>query len=336
MTPAPSRFDENSGEIGFADERTETRLASQETVCVPLSHLTLIEANGEDAAGFLHNLTSNDIKKLPADKAQFSSLNTPKGRMLASFLVWRTEAGFNLALASDLQAGISKKLGMYVLRSKVKLATPARILLGLAGTGAEALLAGLELQPPGQDMGVIRTDKANVIRLAPDRYILDCPEDTVDALWGALLEGGAKAAGTAAWRWLDIHAGHPLITAASSDEFVAQMLNFELLGGVNFQKGCYPGQEIVARTQYLGKLKKRMYRAQVQEDSGVPVASMDLYAPEFGAQSCGKLVSVVAAPEAGFDVLAVMQISAFEAGEVHLGAPDGPRLALASLPYVID
>ena len=334
LTPAPIHLDPASGENAFHAEREETRLAASATVCVPLTHLGLIDASGEDAAGFLHNLTSNDIKKLPADRAHHNSLNSPKGRMLASLLVWRRDGGFTLALAADLQAAIQKKLGMYVLRSKVKLAEPARALLGLAGPEATSGLAAVGLNAGDTDLAV-SGEQIRVIRLGPQRFMLDCPQEDIPALWQGLQAAGARAAGTAAWRWLDIQAGLPLITTASSDEFVAQMLNFELLGGVNFQKGCYPGQEIVARTQYLGKLKKRMYRAHLAADTP-PAAGTDLYAPEFGAQSCGKLVSCVAAPEGGFDLLAVMQISAFEAGEVHLGEASGPRLSLASLPYAID
>jgi hypothetical protein len=154
-------------------------------------------------------------------------------------------------------------------------------------------------------------------------------------MWQKLSSRGAKPAGTAAWRWLDIQAGVPQITAATQDEFVAQMLNFELIGGVNFQKGCYPGQEIVARTQYLGKLKKRMYLAHLNV-ADAPMSGNDLFAPEFADQSCGKLLSVAPAPQGGFDVLAVLQIAGFEGAQVRLGTPNGPQLEFGNLPYAVS
>jgi folate-binding protein YgfZ len=332
-----ARFDtEAANTVAFKPARDEAALAANATVLVPLTHLGLIQALGEEAAGFLHNLGSNDAKKLALDRAQHNSLNSPKGRMLASFVVWRSEAAYFLALSADLHAAIMKKLSMYVLRAKVKLSDAGidRVLLGLAGPQATAALSAAGLQTPSETLSVSQGE-VRIIHLDGARYLLDCPASQAEALWLKLAGAGAQAAGSAAWRWLDIQAGLPVITAQTQDEFVAQMLNFELLGGVNFQKGCYPGQEIVARTQYLGKLKKRMFRTQVA-DTPAAVVGADLYAAEFGAQSCGKLVSVVEAPEGGFDLLAVMQISAFEAGEVHLGAVDGPQLSLATLPYAID
>jgi hypothetical protein len=125
------------------------------------------------------------------------------------------------------------------------------------------------------------------------------------------------------------------VTLPTQEEFVAQMLNYELIGGVSFSKGCYPGQEIVARTQYLGKLKKRMYRVRLGEGTA-PVPGQDLYAPDFPDQSAGKLVNVAPAAEGGFEALAVLQTSSAEAGEVHLGSPDGPRLEFLPLPYALS
>ncbi|MBS1209388.1 MAG: putative glycine cleavage T-protein [Proteobacteria bacterium] len=327
-------------QIHFRTPREETALATDSTLLVPLTHLGLIRATGEDVVTFLHNMGSNDIKKLATDRAQHNSLNSPKGRMLANFVIWHATGGYHLMLSADLHAAILKKLRMYVLRAKVKLddAGTDRVLLGLAGPQASAALVASGLNAPAAILNVAQgsdeTD-SHVIHLDNNRYVLDCNVETAIKLWPRLLAAGIQPAGTTAWRWLDIQAGLPLVTAQIQDEFVAQMLNFELLGGVNFQKGCYPGQEIVARTQYLGKLKKRMFRAHVAGIDAVQVG-MDVYAPEFGVQSCGKLVSAVESPEGGFDLLVVMQISAFNAGEVHLGIPDGPRLTLGSLPYTVD
>ena len=131
-----------------------------------------------------------------------------------------------------------------------------------------------------------------------------------------------------------IRAGLPLITAATQEEFVAQMLNYEVIGGVSFNKGCYPGQEIVARTQYLGKLKKRMYRVLLPKGRQ-PQPGDDVFTPEFGEQSAGKLVNIAPAPGGGFEALAVMQTSCAALGDVHAFTPDGPPLTFLELPYAL-
>jgi folate-binding protein YgfZ len=174
-----------------------------------------------------------------------------------------------------------------------------------------------------------------VIRLGESRFILSVPAAAAAETFAALSGSGLAPAGTAAWQWLDIQAGWPLVTASTQEEFVPQMANFELLGGVSFKKGCYPGQEIVARTQYLGKLKKRMYRASVTAN-GLPAAGTDLYSPDLGEQSCGKVVTATPSPEGGYELLAVMQMSSHEGNDVHLGSPGGPQLAFRSLPYAVD
>jgi len=332
-----ARFAEDApGTVSFSDDlRSEVARASSGTVVVPLTHLGTLRASGEDASAFLHNLMSNDIKKLELHRAHWNSFNSPKGRMLASFLVWRDGSDFLLQLSADLLAAMHKKLGMYVLRSKVRLTdvTPDCAAIGLAGPAVATALdaAGLALPPEAMSVSqgaiqVIRIDAARVEVIAPVAQAGD--------IWKKFVGAGAIPAGTAAWRWLDIRAGIPLITQATQDEFVAQMLNFELIGGVSFQKGCYPGQEIVARTQYLGKLKKRMFLAHVDTNEA-PAAGQDLYAPDFGDQSCGKVVAVSPAPEGGFDLLAVVQLSSRESGGVTLGSSNGAALAFGRLPYSV-
>lgn len=306
------------------------------TRAIPLEHLGLIRVEGEDAAGFLHNLMSNDIKKLPVHGAHHNSFNSPKGRMLASFLVWRDETGFMLQLSADLLAAIHKKLSMYVLRAKVKLSLPGENLfcLGLVGPGLEQALAAVGASLPAADLSVAPGEIAT-LRLSAQRAQLLIPAERAETVATALLAAGVQAAGTDAWRREDIRAGIPLITAATQDEFVAQMVNFELIGGVNFQKGCYPGQEIVARTQYLGKLKKRMFFAHLDAPEA-PQSGSDVFAPEFGAQSCGKVLSVALAAEGGYELLVVTQLAAHEAGEVHVGSPSGPQLRFGALPYTVE
>jgi folate-binding protein YgfZ len=332
-----ARFQEGpTGIVNFGDERAEVALAASGTVLVPLTHTGLIRAEGEDTAVFLHNLLSNDVKKLPLHGAQYTSFNTPKGRMLASFTLWRDNSSHLLQVSSDLLAAIHKKLSMYVMRSKVRLSdiTPEFALIGVSGAGAAKALdaAGLTLPP---EVLTVSQGNVQVVRIDASRIVLVVPVAQAASVWQRLASAGGKPAGTAAWRWLDIQAGIPQITAATQDEFVAQMLNFEIIGGVNFEKGCYPGQEIVARMQYLGKLKKRMYLAHV-DVTEAPAAGSDLFSPEFADQPCGKILSVAPAPQSGFDVLAVLQIASFEGGQVALGSLAGPALHLGTLPYAVS
>lgn len=323
--------------LAFSDADTEARAAAEGTITVPLLHLGVIRSVGPDSAPFLHNLVSNDVQKLGADAAAWNSFNSPKGRMIASFLIWREAEGHALALSADILPPFLKKLSMYVLRSKVKLADASAetLLIGVAGAGAASALQAAGLPSPNAGMTQLcDAEGTRCIRIADAMFVLAVPSAAAPRVFDALVAGGATKAGTAAWQLAMIRAGLPLVTAATQEEFVAQMLNYELIGGVSFQKGCYPGQEIVARTQYLGKLKKRMYRLAIPA-AATPAAGADLFAPDFGDQSAGKLVNVAPAPGGGYEALAVMQTSSAEGGELHLGAPDGVRLTLLQLPYAL-
>lgn len=320
--------------LSFTDARTEAAAVATGTVVVPLLHLGLIRSNGPDSSAFLHNLFSNDVAKLPADAAQWSSFNSPKGRMLASLLLWPEAEGHALVISADILPAMLKKLSMYVLRSKVKLsdASEAIALVGVAGADSVGVLQRAGLPVPAAVMQQTTEGAVRSVRVGEQAFVLAIDAEAAPQMLGALAAAGAVKAGTAAWQLAMIRAGVPLITAPTQEEFVAQMLNYDLIGGVNFKKGCYPGQEIVARTQYLGKLKKRMYRVAIAGDT-TPVAGSDLYAPEFGDQSAGKVVNVAPAADGGFEALAVLQSSSAEAGEIHLGSPAGPLVRLLDLPY---
>lgn len=305
------------------------------TFAVPLTHLGLIRAAGEDAASFLHNLLTNDVKKLSKDTAQFAGLCTAKGRLLANFILWRDDHGYLLAVSRDVLGSVVRKLSMYVLRSKVKVtdASAETVLIGLSGSQADEALAKANLEPPGTVMGMSSAGASCAIRVAANAFVLAIPGEQAAQLWTAL-RAVARAAGTSAWNRLQIRSGLPLITANTQEEFVPQMTNLELIGGISFQKGCYPGQEIVARTQYLGRLKRRMYLAHVQ-GGAEPREGAPLYSPDLPDQSCGTVVNVAPAPEGGHDILAVVQLSSAEAGDVHLGSKDGPKLSFRPLPYAV-
>lgn len=305
-------------------------------VCVvPLLHLGLIRCMGEDATDFLHNLLSSDVRKLPSGGVQWSSFNTPKGRMLASLIVNAVDGGHELLVSAELAASVQKRLSMYVLRSKVTVsaAGDSRVLLGLCGPHAAATLekAGLQTPAPGQSTCA---EDARCLGLTSELFVLVLAADAAETMWTRLTAAGAVARGSDTWTLAMIRAGLPLITAATQEEFVAQMLNYELIGGVNFNKGCYPGQEIIARTQYLGKLKKRMYRMRVPAGY-TPAAGEDVFTPEFGEQSAGKIVNAAPDGSGAHEALVVMQTSCAQAGEAHIGRPDGPPMEFLDLPYTL-
>jgi len=320
----------------FGNPAAELAAAENGTVLIPILERGVIRVSGEESAAFLQNLLTNDVKQLAADGAQHNGLCSPKGRLFATFLVWRDGVDYLLQTERELLPALQKKLSMYVLRAKVKISdvSDETLLLGIAGAGAVAALTQSNITAPERLMTTVNFPQGHVIRIDAQRYQLAVKAEAVGEVWQAL-RAHAQAASGAVWRWLEITAGIPRISAATQEQFVPQMVNFELIGGVNFKKGCYPGQEIVARTQYLGKLKRRMYLAHLNSEA-MPVAGAPLYAPDLPDQACGMVVDAAAAPGGGYDLLAVVQMSNVEAGKVHAGEPNGAQLEFRPLPYAVS
>ena len=232
-----------------------------------LDHWGVIRARGEDAAAFLHTQLTNDIASLGDGDVRLAGFCSAKGRLQASFVVWRTAGGdVLLACARSLLPATLKRLSMFVLRARCKLsdATAEFSLRGLAGSAATTVAGGL-LPWRCRD-----ADGATVIRLpdAAGRY------RTRLARAAGRRSVAATALSLPDWQWLEVQSGVPLIEAATVDAFVPQMLNLELLGGVDFRKGCYPGQEIVARSQYRGTIKRRMFLFDV---GGTALAGQEVF-----------------------------------------------------------
>jgi folate-binding protein YgfZ len=322
----------------FGDAGRELAAARDGSVVVPLSIYGLLRMTGNDAAEFLHGQLSSDVKALAPMQAQASTYCSPKGRVLANFILWRDAEGFAALLSRDLLAAIKKRLAMFVLRSKVAIedVSGQYVVLGVAGPAAAGALSRACGAAPGEANSVTRAGAGVLLGLGGERFLALVQPEAAQAAW-ATLSTELVPAGEEAWRWLDIRAGAPWITVPTQDEFVPQMANLELTGAVNFQKGCYPGQEIVARTQYLGKLKRRMFllHADVAEP---PAAAAGLFSATLGEQACGTVVNAAPAPEGGCDLLAVIQleaVAAAAASPIHLGKPDGPVVHLRVLPYAI-
>jgi folate-binding protein YgfZ len=304
-------------------------------VFVPLTQFGIIDATGDDAAAFLHTQLTSDVQHLDAATARLAGYCSPKGRLLASFLMWRCGDAVRLMLAADIQATVQKRLSMFVMRAKAKLAdaTPSLTAVGFAGDVRHALSHVFDAMPDGVHVKV-DGPLGSLIRV-PDaagrpRFLWVGPKAEVDARLAGL-EKQLTRAPAEVWDWLDIHAGEPRITQPVSEQFVPQMVNFDVLGGVNFKKGCYPGQEVVARSQYRGTIKRRTSLAHV--DAAKP--GDELFHSDDPGQPCGLVINVAPAPEGGVDALVEIKLAALDQGSVHVGAADGPALAFSPLPYAL-
>ena len=329
----------DSGRVrDFGDPVEERRAAAQGNVLADLSDSSLIRARGADTQNFLNGQLSNDLRRLDATHSQLAAWCSPKGRMLVIFRLLRRGDDTLLQLPSSLLEPTLKRLRMFVLRAKVtqESADDELVSFGISGPDAEKLLRDVTGFAPGEINGSETRDETTIAKLPGPhpRFEIIAPTDTATKLWSNL-QTGATPVGPSVWTWLDIMAGIPGVHPETSEAFVPQMANLELVGGVNFKKGCYPGQEIVARMQYLGKLKQRMYRARVESDN-LPRPGDVIFAPDFPGQSAGTVVIAQPAPDNGFDLLAVIQIGSAATGELHLGSESGPRLSLQNLPYPVQ
>lgn len=279
----------------------------------------LLEVTGEEARAFLHAQLSNDIEHLAAGRARYAGWCSAKGRLLATFLVVPHAGGFLLQLARDLAPAVAKRLSMFILRAKVKLADASAqwSQFGLWGDGAEGQLGALGLAIPAEDLAVSHANGAFAVRVAAQRHLMLLPATMRAAL--------AVNAAANDWGLAEIRAGRPQVVLTTQDQFVPQMVNLELTGGVDFQKGCYPGQEIVARTQYRGQLKRRMVRLRAP----MPLRpGQDLYSDDFPGQPSGAVVNA-----ADGEALAVLQISTLESGAAIRAEAGGAALEVLPLPY---
>ena len=317
-------------EAGRADP--DLAAARSGSVLALLGHLGVLQFSGEDAEAFLQGQLSCDVAAVGLRSSTYGAYCSPKGRMLANFLLWREEAGFHMALSRDIASSIQKRISKFVLRAKVKVsdASDTIVMAGAAGPKAgQALSKVFPDFPNGPNEVSRQPDAGTVIELKDGRFLLSLTPSSAAAL-RQQLANILVPVGAHAWRWLDIRNGVPLVTAATQDQLVPQMANFELLGGISFDKGCYTGQEVVARMQHLGKLKRRMFLANIaaQVEAGDP-----LYSEDLGDQASGIVVNAEVSPDGGYDLLAAVQTASREGSAVHLKSLGGPVLRFLPLPY---
>ena len=283
-----------------------------------LAQWGVIRATGADSASFLQGQLTQDVQHLSSDEARLAGYCSAKGRLLASFVVWRASADeLLLACSADLLPATLKRLSMYVLRAKCKLsdASAELPLWGLAGSAASG----------AAPWRCVRGENAAT------RIGLPAADGVARALWAGAEPPVAPPLDEAAWRWLEVASGVPRLTAATVEQFVPQMVNLELVGGVNFQKGCYPGQEIVARSQYRGTLKRRafLFSSPCSAEAG-----QELFHDADPAQPAGRVVNA-ASLGGGHRLLAEVKLAALGSGALHLGSVDGPRLDRLPMPYAV-
>ena len=338
LKDAGAEFLDNKVESFGNPTRERQIIHSGSTVC-DLSHYGLIAAYGDDAVDFLQGQFTNDIAQVDDSQSQLSSYCTPKGRMLANFRIFKQGETLYLSLPQPLLEPVLNRLRMFVMRSKVTLedASDALMRFGLNGPDAEKQLSAILGSAPSTTNDVVQYKDLSIIRIHGEqpRYEIYGQLTAISKLWESL-DVDAAPVGAPIWELLNIQAGIPVIVAETCEAFVPQMANLALIGGINFKKGCYTGQEIVARMHYLGKLKKQMYRILI-ETNEAPKAGDKIFTENTTAGSgTGTIVSAELNADGDYEALAVIQIADAESQTLQLHDASGPVIKILELPYSFE
>lgn len=313
--------------------------ASASDLCCNLSHLGLIAARGPESERFLQGQLTCDVRRVTPEHSLIGAHCNPKGRALSSFRLFQRDDTYYLELPQTMTELALGHLRKYLLIAKATLedASDALVRMGVSGLNAAHRVESVLGSIPEVENSVVTVDGITVIRLPGQRprFELHGTAQQLMNIWNALVPH-TRWVESEAWRQMDILAGIPTIYPETTGVFVPQMINLQRLDGISFQKGCYIGQEIVARTHYLGKLKRRMYLARVESPTP-PCPGDSLFSPQADpSQSAGQLVDAYHHPSGGYAVLATALIQCAEHGVLRLGDADGPALCLESLPYSLD
>ncbi len=324
---------ENNIVIRFDEPAIERQALLNQTVMCDLSHLGLLQLQGADTVTFLQGQVTNDVKLLGGHHAHYTAYCNPKGRMLALFLAFTHYDHVHLQMPKELIESIAKRLKMYVMRSKVIITDESEsiIKIGLSGNNAVELLKPLFSQIPQNDYELVSLENGALLKLTGAMPRFEIFTDSINApiIWNALKQN-AKPVGATCWEWLEIQAGIPEIMLKTQEEFVPQMLNLDALNAINYKKGCYTGQEIVARTHYLGKVKRRTQLAYIASAT-MPALGDDVM--DAANQVIGKIVRCAPAIDTGFDVLAECRLEHVKENGVFW---NGIALTIKPLPYQLD
>jgi folate-binding protein YgfZ len=297
-----------------------------------LSHESLLAVRGPDAAKFLQGQITCNLDYLNEQRSSLGARCTAKGRMLSSFRIVKQGDGYLLAMASELLEAQLVELKKYAVFSKVTLSDESAAWTRFGLNGADTIQQELGRQLPDEADAVAHGGDLLAVRLSDGRVELWVPSDQA-ARSGERLASRLSEVSLDTWLLAQVRAGIGQVFGPTRELFIPQMINLQALGGVSFKKGCYTGQEIVARMQYLGKLKRRLYHLGL-EAGLTPAPGTELFSPVHGS-SVGEVV-LAATTEGSTELLAVVQEDAATDGRLHLGAADGPALSLLALPYTLD
>lgn len=329
------------GQTFISAQVANSQLEDGKSVICDLSTSGLIAVEGEEAESFMQNQFCNDVRLVTDVHSQLNGYCTPKGRLLALFRLFKHAGAYYCELPHERLAPTLKRLQMYVLMSKVKLhdASHELVRFGIAGEQAKTALQSLFSTLPEQDDDAITQDDITIVRIRGTlpRFMLVGKFEVMKNLWQSMGEDRATTpANPGLWHCLDIIAGIPQVVDATVEEFVPQMLNLQSINALSFKKGCYPGQEVVARMHYLGKQKKRMFLAHL-DTVPAPTPGTALYASGINnEQSIGTIVSSCENSTGGSDILALLQIASAQTPEIHLGDQQKIPFHLKDLPYTVE
>ncbi|MFV2061394.1 MAG: folate-binding protein YgfZ [Gammaproteobacteria bacterium] len=333
---------------GNPESELKNSTSSHHAIIADLSHYGLIRISGSEAQSFLQSQFSNDVTLITESQAQLNSYCSPKGRVLAFFNLFLVNNNYYVQLPKPLLSSIFKRLTMFKMRADVELTdvSDSFLCLGLSGIAAETILTNKFKELPESNFGCtsIETDTQNIttiIRISDSkqqalpRFLLFSNQATLISFWQENSESFLPI-GSGNWSLLDIQSGIPTITTETVDAFVPQMLNLHLINAVSFTKGCYPGQEIVARTQYLGKLKKRMYLLTSDYNQTLEPGTDLSSENATDDQSKGKIVNSQLNTKGGIDALAVLQINSITEGKITVKSNPEIMFSIMELPYSFE
>ena len=314
--------------------------ATNNNILCDLSYLGLLEISGADAVTFLQGQVTNDVKLLNGSNAHYSAYCNPKGRMLALFLAFAHHNNslgdhIHLQLNRELLEPIMKRLKMYVMRSKVEIkdVSDSIIKFGIDGPEAAQILTSSLAKIPATDYELVTLENATILKLPTiaghSRFEIFTDALNAPLIW-EVLKNNCKVVEKPHWDWLEIQAGIPDVELKTQEQFVPQMLNLDILNGINFKKGCYTGQEIVARTHYLGSVKRRTYLAEIATSSPPNAGNKVLDANK---NEVGKIVRIAPNLQGNFDALIETRIDAKEAGNLTCLESS---ITFKNLPYTLE
>jgi folate-binding protein YgfZ len=326
----------------FDEDAADNLKAETTDIICDLSQFSTLVVAGDDATDFMQGQFTNDISKVDEDSSQLNAFCNNKGRMTANFRLFKYQQNYFFSIRNNLVEQSIEHLQNYILRAQVVIQDVSEQLihLGVSGENSEKLLSAFIKIDNKEVDGVSFNEDYIAIRVADTltdnhpRYEIFCSFDHAKTLW-EVIGAQAETVSSSSWDYLNIQAGLPFIDKNTSEEFVPQMVNMDLINGVSFTKGCYTGQEIVARMHYLGKLKKRCYKVFIDSEDK-PSAGDKLFAENARAgQNTGMVIQSEKNPESGYDALAVIQIADTES-RLFLNDADGATVTVKELPYAFE